>query len=161
VHPDAVNTAMTAVAPKGNKQSPFYLGIRSSTVAGVTGLRYEAMTVSADQDLGETYTHLIAPQLLSLDDTGGWTQLTLVYDTSARQLRLYVNGDLAGAATQNSMWNAAGPLIVGNSWWSADNTTGGWVEQWFGGVDELTVYQGAMTSAEVAIAYDQQAVPTS
>ena len=161
VHPDDVSGTMTAVAPKGSKQSAFYLGIRNSTVNGVAGRRFEAMTVSADQDLGETYTHLIAPQALEIDETGAWTQLTLVYDTSARQLGLYVNGDLAATTTQNSMWNAAGPLIVGSSWWSADNTTGGWYDPWFGGIDELTVYQGAMTSAQVAIAYDQQATPVS
>lgn len=159
VHVDSVDTTMTVIAPKGSKQSAFYLGTRRSTIGTVTAQRFEVMVPSADQDLGETYAHVVAPTPLDVDDAGAWTQLTAVYDAGASKLSLYVNGVLADSETVAGMWNAGGPLIVGSSWWTADNIPGAWTDNWFGAVDDVRVFQGAMTAAQVADLIDGQTAP--
>lgn len=157
VRMDSVNAPMTAIAQKGNKQSAFYLGPRTSTVDSVTAQRFEVMIPSLDQDLGETYDHVIASTPpLDVDDTAGWTDLTMVYDAGARKVTLYVNGKREAEKTVNALWNASGPLIVGSSWWAADNTSGRWAANWFGSIDNVHVYQGAMTAAQVAKLIDEQ-----
>jgi hypothetical protein len=159
VHVDSLTRTMTAIAPRGTKQSPFYLGTRQSTVGGVTATRFEVMTISADQNLGETYGHLIVPAPVDIDDEGSWSHLTLVFNAEAKTLTLYVNGRPAATQTQNSMWNATGPLIVGGAWYSGDTGSGNFTDRWYGGIDDVSVYQGAMNAAQVAILHDQQATP--
>ncbi|GAB1646070.1 LamG-like jellyroll fold domain-containing protein [Krasilnikovia sp. MM14-A1259] len=157
VQPSKLDTTMTAVAQRGTKMSPFYLGTRKSTVNGVTGPRFEVMTVNTDQDLGETYAHAIAPTVLGADDLDDYTHLVMVYDAEAKEVRLYVDGVRAGDPIKNwTGWNAAGPLSVGSAWWSSDNSTGAWYDQWFGGIDDLNLYQGAMNDAQVADLHEQQ-----
>jgi hypothetical protein len=148
VHVDSISTTMTALAPKGNRQSAFYLGTRKSTVDSVTAQRFEVMVPSADSDLGETYTHVIAKAPLDIDDEGSWTRLTVVYNAGAGTMSLYVN-DGPPVTQQVSLWHAAGPLVVGSSWWSADNTTGAWTDSWNGGIDDVVLYQGALSGVQV------------
>jgi hypothetical protein len=150
VHLDSVTTTMTVLAPKGTKQSPFYLGTRSSTVGSVTAQRFEIMFPSADADVGETYTHVIAPEPLVVDDEGVWHNLTAVYDAGTKQFKLYVNGVLKNSGTQNTGWNATGPMVVAGSWYTPDNAAGRYTDAWFGGIDDVRILQGAMTDAQVA-----------
>lgn len=78
-----------------------------------------------------------------------WTQLTGVYDAAAAQLRLYVNGELAGTAARTvPAWNAAGPVRIGRTMW---NGAAG-VDYWPGAVDEVGLYDRALTGAEVLAA---------
>ncbi|MBW6440030.1 LamG domain-containing protein [Actinoplanes hulinensis] len=146
----SVDTTMTAIAPKGTKQSAFYLGTRRSTVNGVTAQRYEIMVPNLDADVGETYAHIIADEALVLDETTSWHELTIVYNAGAKTLELYVNGKRKKTAAQPAAWNAAGPVIVGNSWYTSDNAAGRYVDAWFGGLDDVRIYQGAMNEAQVA-----------
>lgn len=154
-------STMTAVAQKGGKQSPFYLGTRNSTVDGVSGMRFEVMTASADAATGETYTHVIAPDVLTLDNTPDWTHLTFVYDAAAKVQRLYINGDIKTERPVAGSWNAGGPLLVGNSYYTNDAGVGGYTDQWHGGIDDLHAYQGALTGAQVAALHEEQAIPES
>jgi hypothetical protein len=148
------------VSQRGTKQGAFHLGVRKSTINGVTGLHWAMATIDKDADVGENWTIVSAAPLLTDDnDAGEWTHLVGVYDAAAKELRLYVNGELAGSAPLNSLWNAAGVLSVGAACWSADNTTGAWLDQWFGGIDDLIVFQGALTGAQVLTLHDQQAAP--
>jgi hypothetical protein len=159
VHVDSLTTTMTAIAPKGSKQSAFYLGSRLSTVGSVSAQRFEVMVPTVDQDLGEAYTHVIAPAPIDLDDAGFWTQLTVVYDAGSSKLTLYVNGVYAKDLVVPRLWNAGGPLVVGSSWWAADNTSGAWTDNWFGAVDDVSVFQGAMNATQVAKLIDGQTSP--
>ena len=153
---DVVGTeTRTAVAQRGNKMSAFYLGTRMLTVAGVATRRWAVMTVNKDEHLGETSVYVFAPSPL-VDGDDAWTHLTVVYDAGAQQLRLYVNGDLAASAAQAPLWNAGGPLTVGSCWHTLDAGISEWRDQWRGGVDDLFVYQGAMTDAQVLALHDQQ-----
>jgi len=148
------------VSQRGTKQGAFHLGVRKSTINGVTGLHWAMATIDKDADIGENWTVLGAAPLLTDDsDAGEWTHLVGVYDTAAKELRLYVNGALAGSAPLSSMWNATGVLSVGAAYWAADTTSGAWSDQWFGGIDDLIVFQGALTSAQVLTLHDQQAAP--
>ena len=48
---------------------------------------------------------------------------------------------------------------VGGAWYSGDTGTGNFTDRWYGGIDDVSVYQGAMNAAQVAILHDQQATP--
>ena len=74
--------------------------------------------------------------------TGAWTHLATTYDGSA--LSLYLNGDqVASQPVTGAMLDTAGPLrIGGNAVWP----------EWFAGaIDELRVYDRALTAAELQI----------
>ncbi|WP_063778084.1 LamG domain-containing protein [Lentzea aerocolonigenes] len=76
---------------------------------------------------------------------GAWTHLTGVYDAASLQVKLYVNGELQGISQASSTpWNAAGGLRIGQSKVGNDSDT--W---WRGGVDEIRMYDRALTDAEV------------
>ncbi|MDW5326779.1 LamG-like jellyroll fold domain-containing protein [Plantactinospora sp. KLBMP9567] len=87
-------------------------------------------------------------------DASGWVHLVGLYDAARAQIRLYVQGHLAEMALLP--WTpmaSSGPLQLGRTF--AD---GAFSEYWHGGVDDLLVYQGAMTDAQVDALHDQQAV---
>lgn len=146
VQPKKLDTAMTAVAQRGTKQSAFYLGTRRSMVAGIEATRFEVMMPSADQDTGEQYTHLIAPQALTATDTDDWFHLRFEYNAaSSMQLRLYVDNTLV-AAQSGQLWNAAGAFSVGSAWTTPDGQASSFREPWFGLIDEIEVQQGVVGS---------------
>ncbi|WP_127508413.1 LamG-like jellyroll fold domain-containing protein [Actinoplanes solisilvae] len=149
VQPAELSSTMTAVAQQGSKMSAFYLGVRESTVKGITGKRFEVMVPSIDNNLGEAQTHLIAPTLLSGDDTSDWFHLVFVYNTSAvNQLSLYVNGEME-ATRSGVLWSADGPLTVGSVWHTMDEETqGSYRDQWIGGIDNLQIWQGVLTAGQ-------------
>lgn len=69
-----------------------------------------------------------------------WTHLAATYD--AGTLRLYVNGtQVASVAVSGALFNSSGPLKIGGN--------GIWGE-WFSGlIDEVRVYERALTGAEI------------
>jgi hypothetical protein len=82
--------------------------------------------------------------------TGSWTFLTETYDGTT--LRLYVNGTQASSkAVTGSMPNSTGPLkIGGNSLWA----------EWFSGlVDNVRVYNRALTAAEITTDMNTRVTP--
>ena len=88
----------------------------------------------------------------SVPQEGVWTQLTGVYDADRGELRLYVNGQLEGTQPLSfTPFNATGSLLVGHTLWRDQLT-----DQWFGGIDDVAVYQGAMSTPAVARAYALQ-----
>ncbi|MEV0901161.1 LamG domain-containing protein [Actinoplanes sp. NPDC049802] len=144
VQPARHDATMTAIAQRGGRQSAFYLGTRPSTVGGIAGTRFEVMWPSADQDAGEQYSHLIAPRVLTAEDTSDWFHLRFEYNAaSAVQLRLYVNDELA-AARAGTLWHAPGAFSVGSGWSTPDGAAGAYREQWFGNIDEIEVQQGVV-----------------
>ncbi|WP_304598415.1 LamG-like jellyroll fold domain-containing protein [Plantactinospora sp. BB1] len=88
------------------------------------------------------------------EDGSGWVHLVGVYDAARGQIRLYVQGQLAETALLS--WTpmaSSGPLQLGRAL-----SNGSLSEYWHGGVDDLLVYQGAMTDAQVDALYDEQSV---
>ncbi|MCP9960972.1 LamG domain-containing protein [Streptomyces somaliensis] len=78
------------------------------------------------------------------DDDGAGQHLAVVYDAFANEIRLYVNGQLAGAAdrTDDTLWPATRGLQVGRS-------LIGDSEYFAGAVDEVRVYSGAADTTAV------------
>ncbi|MEV4178193.1 LamG-like jellyroll fold domain-containing protein [Nonomuraea sp. NPDC049709] len=124
----------TALAQAGQQQSAFYLQYSRELDA------WRFVAPSADTASPTAYAAVDAATPAA---TGEWTHLTGVYDSGARQLRLYVNGALAGQAT-GTIWNAGGPFMIGAA------KSGGQVSNRFpGGVDDVRAYDRALSDSEV------------
>jgi hypothetical protein len=130
------------IAQRGTHQSAFWLKHNPSNG------KWEF--VISQQDALDSPT--LRAQSVSDVQTGVWTKLTGVYDSGLKQLRLYVNGKLEGTtALTYAPFSATGPLLVGHALWQDQLA-----DQWWGGIDDLEVYQGATTSAAESARYDTQ-----
>ncbi|HEY3002396.1 MAG TPA: FG-GAP-like repeat-containing protein, partial [Kribbellaceae bacterium] len=75
----------------------------------------------------------------------GWTHVTGVYDAPAHQLRVYVQGELAGVLSDVTIPAiAAGPTTVGRAKWN-----GAQVDFTDGFVDEVRTFSRALSAAEI------------
>lgn len=73
---------------------------------------------------------------------GEWEHLIGVHDAAAGQLRLYVEGRLAGVAPFARAWPAAGPFVAGRGLF-AD------AADWFvGGIDQIRAWNRALSDTE-------------
>jgi hypothetical protein len=146
VHLDRTDLYQAAVAQDGTVNSGFYLYYAPES-GGLWKFKMLASATTPD-NTGATYTVAAAP-----DATDSWHHLVGVLDAGRRQLRLYVDGEPAATSSMNPAWqpwNAGGPLTVGRSYGTSNLL--------WGGVDDLTVFQGAMTDAKVKTLYDEQVV---
>ncbi|MEU6717480.1 LamG-like jellyroll fold domain-containing protein [Nonomuraea sp. NPDC046802] len=76
---------------------------------------------------------------------GRWTHLTGVYDRSAGELRLYVNGALAGKVPFTTPWRAVGGMQFGRL------KANGWlVEHFPGEIDDVRVWDRVVYPEEIA-----------
>ncbi|WP_336216121.1 LamG-like jellyroll fold domain-containing protein [Nonomuraea sp. LPB2021202275-12-8] len=124
----------TALAQSGRQQSAFYLQYSRETD------KWRFVAPSADTASPPAYVSAGAATQAA---TGEWTHLAGVYVSGARQLKLYVNGALAGQAT-GTTWNADGPFTIGAA------KSGGQVNNRFpGGVDDVRTYDRALSDSEV------------
>ncbi len=73
-----------------------------------------------------------------------WTHLAAVYDSSARWLRLYVDGQLQDTRVNTTAWHARSKLRI------ATNMHNQFVN---GAVDDVRVYAGALPGSEIAKLY--------
>lgn len=73
-----------------------------------------------------------------------WTHVAGVYDASAQQLRLYVDGVLVAIASHSGAWHADGPMRIGRGKWHGGNT-----DWWRGDVDDARAFQGALTDDQI------------
>ena len=71
---------------------------------------------------------------------GSWVHLVGVYDAQTGQIKLYVNGALQGSASISFPWNATGPVNIGRVLQSGASNG-----YWPGSIDEIRIYQGAIT----------------
>lgn len=95
----------------------------------------------------DSFTELGAVFVRSVEEPtpGAWTHLTGLYDADSRQMKLYVNGELQGVSEPPATpWNAAGGLRIGQSKVGTSSDT--W---WRGGIDEVRMYDRALSDAEV------------
>ena len=72
-----------------------------------------------------------------------WYHLVGVYDSSAGQIKLYVNGALQATVAHTTVWNASGMLAAGRA------KFGGNTDFWPGMIDDVRVYQRALSASEV------------
>nr|WP_306824592.1 LamG domain-containing protein [Streptomyces sp. JJ38] len=77
--------------------------------------------------------------------TGVWTHLAATYDAGTGKVSFYVNGVLQGTNTAAGSWSAEGALQIGRY------LSGGGHRGYFNGsIDEVAVWQRALTSQEIA-----------
>lgn len=127
---DREGDRFTAVSQDGDHNSGF-------------ALRYSPATDKWAFDMPDTDTGQ-APETSVTSEasaqTGEWTHLAGVYDHTAQQMRLYVNGTEAGSANKVSCWNAGGGFQIGRG------KTGGYFP---GTVEGVRAYAKALSSTEV------------
>ncbi len=89
------------------------------------------------------------PAVTSADDPNGAqsgerTHLAGVYDQAAAEIRLYVNGALAGRTAATSTWNSAGPFQVGRG-----KKAGAVFAPFAGVVEDVHVWTGVRTQDQI------------
>ncbi|GAB3481899.1 LamG-like jellyroll fold domain-containing protein [Amycolatopsis cihanbeyliensis] len=77
---------------------------------------------------------------------GVWTHLAAVYDQPAGELRLYVNGVLAGSGKFTEAWKAEGELNIGRARWRDQ-----WINHLPGAIDDVKLYSRALFADEVRL----------
>jgi RHS repeat-associated protein len=127
------STFRTAIAQDGTNISGFFL----QQAAGKWSFTRQSTDSSTSATTRTWSTDLLIP--------GQWTHLTGIYDATAGQLRLYVNGALNSTVACSCAWNATGAFTVGRAKWNSINT-----DWWLGGIDDVRVYPKALTSDQVA-----------
>lgn len=143
---DRTDLYQMVLAQDGSVNSGFYLYYAPEN----GGLwKFKMLRDAATPDNTQaTYAEAPAP-----DPTNSWHHLVGVMDAGRRQLRLYVDGELKVTSTLNAAWQpwqASGPLTVGRAYNESN--------QLWGGIDDVDVFQGAMTDAQVKTLYDTQIV---
>ena len=84
---------------------------------------------------------------------GAWAHLVGVYDEQAKQLRLYVDGKLAGSTAYSTAWEARRGLQLGSGIYNGVRSA------FFPGtVDDLQLFDRAVTAAEVTQLHQGAAV---
>lgn len=135
--PDGTTGIGTVISQDGNVNSGFLVGFRN----GTGGPKWEMYTFGADAKTHPGDSVVQSGQNAKL---GVWTHLVAVYDAGTNQIRLYVDGALAGTARHNGGFDATGPMILGR------NKDGGNLGNWFSGaVDEVRAYSRLLSDEEI------------
>lgn len=143
VKPNASEANQAIVAQDGEHVSGFQL---QSTLNGQW-----AFVMFSEDVVGGGSVHSRA-RSTQLVQPGVWTHVTGVYDAAAQEIRLYVDGVLAGTQTHTGAWTASGSLTVGRALWSGNH-----VDHFSGSIDEIRVYDRVLVESETAM-LSQQAV---
>ncbi|WP_433391979.1 LamG domain-containing protein [Micromonospora sp. KLBMP9576] len=164
VRPDVLAEGnRTAVSQIGTQQSAFYLGQRGFSVDGATAYRWSFTLYGIDDDnvQSRTIDAAMTSSTITEDDRLRWTHLVGVYDTARHEVRLYVNGQLEavkpyGGGSFTGVFDATGPLVVGAGRYSPPGEPVKWVDHWLGDIDDVGLYQGAMSGVAVKTLSDSQ-----
>ncbi|WSG10284.1 LamG domain-containing protein [Micromonospora sp. NBC_01739] len=137
---DRLDGMRTAVSQRGVHESATWLKFNSTLG------KWQFLVSAADANTTST----ASVTSTSVAEEGVWTHLTGVYDAGRKQLRLYVNGELEGVTSIGfTPMASTGPLLVGRTLWRGEL-----MDQWTGGIDDVAVFQGALTDAAVYLLYD-------
>jgi len=142
---DRTDRYQVVLAQDGSVNSGFYLYYAND---GDGVWKFKMLRDATTTDNTGTIAQASAP-----DAMASWHHLVGILDVGQRQLRLYVNGQRV--ATQALMaewqpWQANGPLTVGRAFGTSNLL--------HGAIDQVRVFQGAMTDAQVKALYDSQVV---
>lgn len=121
----------------GGWYSAFYLGYRAESK------KWELRTSpkdASDGDISNQFVQSKRPAVL-----GAWTHLAAVYDSSAKLIKLYVNGEFQGSYTVPPSWMSSGRMQIGRVWWR-----GSYTDYWKGDIDEVAAWQRALVDGEIA-----------
>jgi hypothetical protein len=107
--------------------------------------------VMSQTDTGGATSDIIASAATAQLNT--WVHVTGEYDASTGSQQLWINGYLYTSTTHSTAWNATGRLQVGRAL-----AGGAWGSAWSGLIDDVQVYQHALTGSEVRSNYGRTAV---
>ena len=136
----------TAVSEDGTTVSNFYLQYEATNDRFGFLMRDSDSTASS----GVLALGTASPALNT------WYHLVGVYDSSANQIKLYVNGSLQATTAFTTPWNATGQLAVGQSVWNSTVS-----DYWPGMIDSVKAYQRALGDTEVANTYNATDLTTA
>lgn len=142
---DRTDTYQTVVAQDGVVNSGFMLYYAPDAAAPKWKMKVLGDAATPD-NTGATFAETAASDV---SDT--WHHLVGVLDVQNRRLKLYVDGVLKADSAMHAdwqPWQATGPLTVGRAY----NTS----NLLHGLIDDVQVFQGAMTDGAVADLYDIQ-----
>ncbi len=125
----------TIASQDGERQSGFVLQYRPGLNRWVFG-----QAVSDSDGAPMVYAHSLLPPVLDR-----WTHVQGVYDYPARQLRIYIDGQLSGVTDNVNAWRARGRLALGRAKESGD------AHGFFhGAIDEVHIDQWEISDAKLA-----------
>jgi len=124
----------TFVSVDGQNISGFFLQLRGDNQ------KFAIAQINTDAGGPPTYA---ASTFAASPNT--WYYLVGVYDASAHQLRLYVNGQLQGTTAYNGSFRATGDTVVGRGKYGGKST-----DFTQGEIDDVHIYNGVLTGAEIA-----------
>ncbi|MFG3427623.1 LamG-like jellyroll fold domain-containing protein [Streptomyces californicus] len=128
----------TVLGQDGTHYSPFFLGYCQGANRWCLRL--------ADADAAVTSLDNQRADSRQPPSVKVWTHLAAVVDTQAKKLHLYVNGVLQNSdELTTGTWPSTGPLQIGRVKYK-----GGYVDHFAGEVDEVTVWQEAKDSGDIA-----------
>ncbi|MFE2432091.1 LamG-like jellyroll fold domain-containing protein [Streptomyces sp. NPDC059373] len=134
----SVGGYQTFVSTDGSAVSGFYFQLRDDT-GTFAFTRLPADSTSANS------TAAIAGATFA-PSAGTWYHLVGVDDVAAGVVRLYVNGVLEGEAPCTTRWKATGTTAVGRGMYG-----GSQVDQVHGLIDDVYVFDSALTGAQAAV----------
>jgi hypothetical protein len=140
VNPATLTGHHTVLSQDGGTISGFYLKRDSSGP-------WEFATYDTDS----TGAARVRVQALASAVANRWVHLTAVYDDPVGEIRLYVDGALAGRNWRGGDWTATGPLIVGAAKWGAGTR----VDHFAGQIDDVRTYRRALNDTEIGGLYGQ------
>lgn len=135
---DSLTGWRTAVSQDGTNVSGFWLQYSQSV-----GNKF-ALTMQSSDSTSGTATRAVST---TTPVTGQWYHLVGVRDKLAGTIKLYVNGRLEATTAYTGGWAANGSLTVGRGKY------GGPVDWFAGAVDEVKVFAGPLTDADVTSLY--------
>jgi Concanavalin A-like lectin/glucanases superfamily len=135
VYPTGAGGNRTAISQAGTQTSGFALRIANNRWA------FTVPPADAANVAGDTVAGAATPA------AHAWTHLAGVYNSAAGTITLYVNGVSQGSIAHSSGWNATGRLQLGRGLFNAAPA-----DPWLGRIDEVRLYQRALTAGEVGAA---------
>ncbi|MFG3349364.1 LamG-like jellyroll fold domain-containing protein [Streptomyces sp. NPDC048018] len=157
--PTAPNRDMTALSIAGTKQSAVEVGW--DYVKDVDGIPVGQWRVSVTDADGSTSTRKTAVHTFDSSMRTGFNHLAVVYDAFADQLSLYVNGalenqicsdeDTSGTCTDHVSWTSAPQPFeaTGQVQFGRDLSNGTFGSYFSGEIDDVWMFQGALSPAQV------------
>lgn len=143
-------TVAAWVYPTNNSANRSVLSQESRSESGVnlkidslaSGTWALSMSDKDDPSATATFVRSASPAALNT-----WTHVAGVFDAQAKQMRLYVNGSLAGTQALPAgfaPWTATGPMTLGRVKWH------GLLGDWFAGmISDVQAYSKALSATEI------------
>ncbi|WP_327587298.1 RICIN domain-containing protein [Nonomuraea sp. NBC_00507] len=130
---------VTAVSQDGTSVGGFNFGYQPPGDGNVWALELR----NQDGYVAGAKSRASAPATLNT-----WTHLVGVRDVGANQIRLYVNGQLAGTAAYTYRWNATGPLTIARTLWQGTPA-----DFWPGQIDDVRIWNRVLDANEISTLY--------